>query len=311
MGATGAPLTRLGARVCVCVCAAPQLPYDLVPLRGGGASGAGLGPLGSVLAPQWDPLRVAATAAAYMRDQADVARRRAAKGGQEVRDGFSAAPERYPAYYLQNFHYQTEGWLSEGSAELYDYQVETLFLGSADAMRRRALPHIASWMASRSDASSPPPKLLDVASGTGRFLSFVKDNWPEVEATALDLSPFYLRKARETLRASPGPPVTLLEANAERVPLPDASFDAITCVYLFHGAAAPPAGGTHPQKGRTGAGIISFSLRFPPFSRRAARVRAPRLRCGVRPPAAPGRAPLFRGQRAARRRRALRNAGRQ
>ena len=45
----------------------------------------------------------------------------------------------YPSYYLQNFHYQTDGYLSELSASLYDLQVELLFNGLADAMRRRIL----------------------------------------------------------------------------------------------------------------------------------------------------------------------------
>jgi len=47
--------------------------------------------------------------------------------------------EGYPSYYLQNFHYQTDGYLSELSANLYDLQVELLFNGAADAMRRRIL----------------------------------------------------------------------------------------------------------------------------------------------------------------------------
>ena len=47
--------------------------------------------------------------------------------------------EGYPSYYLQNFHYQTDGYLSDLSANLYDLQVEILFNGAADAMRRRIL----------------------------------------------------------------------------------------------------------------------------------------------------------------------------
>ena len=44
-------------------------------------------------------------------------------------------PSLYPDYY-QNFHHQTDGYLSDHQA-LYDLQVEILFNGSADAMRRR------------------------------------------------------------------------------------------------------------------------------------------------------------------------------
>ena len=47
--------------------------------------------------------------------------------------------ESYPDYYLQNFHHQTDGYLSDYSAGLYDIQVEILFNGTADAMRRRII----------------------------------------------------------------------------------------------------------------------------------------------------------------------------
>jgi hypothetical protein len=49
------------------------------------------------------------------------------------------AKDGYPSYYLQNFHHQTDGYLSDASANLYDLQVEILFGGSADVMRRRIL----------------------------------------------------------------------------------------------------------------------------------------------------------------------------
>lgn len=48
-------------------------------------------------------------------------------------------PEAFPDYYLQNFHHQTDGYLSDHSAALYDLQVEILFNGAADPMRRRLL----------------------------------------------------------------------------------------------------------------------------------------------------------------------------
>ena len=216
-----------------------KLPYDLSPLAPPAPNNGASPLLPFALSPQWNPVRVAATAAAYMRDQAAVAARRAANGGgQEVRADFRAGAERYPAYFLQNFHFQSDGWMSDKSAALYDYQVETLFLGSADAMRRNALPHMAAWLAGRRAAGAPKAALLDAATGTGRFLSFVLDNWAdEIDATALDLSPFYLQRARATLRRWAGPGLSFAEANVEAIPFPDASFDAITCVYLFHGAA--------------------------------------------------------------------------
>jgi hypothetical protein len=40
--------------------------------------------------------------------------------------------DAFPEYYLQNFHHQTDGYLSDTSASLYDLQVEILFNGTAD-----------------------------------------------------------------------------------------------------------------------------------------------------------------------------------
>jgi len=196
-----------------------KFPYDMDP--------------STAPAAQWNPLAVAALTRAHQRDQKVVAERRKEKKGQELRETYMADPKRYPDYYLQNFHYQTDGWLSAKSAQLYDFQVETLFLGSADAMRRRALPYIADFMRNR-DASTT--KHLDVASGTGRFLSFVRDNHPELQSTALELSPHYLEATRKNNARfnGKGGSLRLVEANAEDMPLADEEFDMVTNVYLFH-----------------------------------------------------------------------------
>ena len=50
--------------------------------------------------------------------------------------------DNYPQYYLRNFQHQTDGYLSDFSASIYDLQVEILFNGSADAMRRRVIKPI-------------------------------------------------------------------------------------------------------------------------------------------------------------------------
>ena len=163
----------------------------------------------------------------FLRDVPEVARRRRDHVHDEVlRDDLR---EKFPRYYLQNFHYQSGGWLTEESAKLYDFQVETLFTGTADAMRRQALVPIAEHLKGRDQRQA---KLLDIATGTGRFLTFVKDNWPRLPVTALDLSPAYLAQAKKALK--PWRDVSFVEANAEAVPIPDASQDVVTAIYLFH-----------------------------------------------------------------------------
>ena len=63
----------------------------------------------------------------------------------------------------------------EHSAAIYDTQVEVLFTGAADVMRRRALKPIAEWMAGRNQRDL---RGLDVGCGTGRLLAFLHDAWP-------------------------------------------------------------------------------------------------------------------------------------
>jgi ubiquinone/menaquinone biosynthesis C-methylase UbiE len=163
----------------------------------------------------------------YLRDTENVARRQHSNAHSEVmRAGLT---DKYPRYYLQNFHFQTDGWLSAGSADRYDMQVETLFTGSAAAMRRQALPPIRAALAGRDAAQI---SLLDIGCGAGTFLETVKDNWPSLDVTALDLSPAYLGKARTALAGFPR--VRFVEALAEQTGLADSSFDIVSSVYLFH-----------------------------------------------------------------------------
>lgn len=174
-----------------------------------------------------DPRRMLTNSGRFLRDAPRVNKRRLKRAYSEVNRG--PRRSRYPRYYLQNFHYQTDGWLSEDSARLYDTQVEVLFSGTADAMRRQALVPLYDVLMGRDQRKM---RLLDVASGTGRFLTFVKDNYPRLPVTALDLSPDYLAETRRNLKAWSD--VETVEANAETMPLDDTSFDIVTCIYLFH-----------------------------------------------------------------------------
>ena len=82
-----------------------------------------------------------------------------------------------PRYYLQNFHFQSGGWMTDESAQRYDTQVEVLFNGAANATRRQALPPLREVFAGRDQRRL---SLLDVGCGTGRFLDFVKQTWPRL-----------------------------------------------------------------------------------------------------------------------------------
>ncbi len=141
--------------------------------------------------------------------------------------------EGYPSYYLQNFHHQTDGYLSEMSANLYDLQVELLFNGTADAMRRRILKPLKEGL-SKLLPKDQKPRVLDIACGTGRTLKFIRAALPKASLFGVDLSPAYLRKANELLSQMPGVLPQLIQANGEKLPFRDNYFQATTNVFLFH-----------------------------------------------------------------------------
>jgi len=170
--------------------------------------------------------RRAMASARFLADVPSVARRQKRRGHSEVKKAAKDS-KTLPRYYRQNFHFQTDGYLSDNSARIYDFQVETLFAGTADAMRRRAFVPIAKFLDGRKDAT-----LLDIGAGTGRFLAFVKTARPELKAIALDLSEPYLARARSALRKYRD--VEFVQAPGEAMPLKDASVDAAVSIYLFH-----------------------------------------------------------------------------
>lgn len=142
--------------------------------------------------------------------------------------------EGYPSYYLQNFHHQTDGYLSEMSANLYDLQVELLFNGTADAMRRRILGPLKQGLTEFKGISPRQIRVLDVACGTGRTLKFLRETLPKASLYGMDMSPAYLRKANQLLSEIPGELPQLLQGKAEELPYLDNYFHGVTSVFLFH-----------------------------------------------------------------------------
>jgi ubiquinone/menaquinone biosynthesis C-methylase UbiE len=157
-------------------------------------------------------------------DARDVEARRRRRGGVEVRDDAAAAG--YPAYYRQNFHYQSGGWFTRESARRYESQVEALFVGAAGAMRRRALSLLAAAWRNRDHRGLT---IVDLACGSGAFLDNLGQAFPRARLIGVDLSQPYLEEARR--RSGVG---AVALANAERLPFADASVDAVSCIYLFH-----------------------------------------------------------------------------
>lgn len=174
-----------------------------------------------------DPAALIGRTRSYFRDLPKVDARRHARINDEP--FADAAHDHLPRYYRQNFHFQSGGWLTDESARLYDTQVETLFTGAADVMRRRALNPLASWLARRDQRRV---RLLDVATGTGRLPGFIHAAFPGVRVAGLDLSRPYLDYARRTRGASAR--LKWIEGAAEALPFADGALDLVTSSFLFH-----------------------------------------------------------------------------
>ena len=97
---------------------------------------------------------------------------------------------------------------------------------------RMCLEEIARWQSVRGRG---PFRMLDVGCGTGTLLTFVARR-PEAELlVGLDYSPVMLQHLREKAAAAPsGRKLHCVQADAERLPFPDETFDVVTCCNSFH-----------------------------------------------------------------------------
>lgn len=168
-------------------------------------------------APLFDYARAAPSLA---RDSLRIARR--ARGRRFDDLPSNPALAELPPYYRRCFHWQTDGYLSDHSARVYDLGVEILFTGMADVMRRQV---IATLHPLPSDAS-----ILDVGCGTGRLLQQLAAARPGSRLAGIDMSDAYVRHASARLSGR----AELSAGNAEQLPYPDASFDAVVSVFVFH-----------------------------------------------------------------------------
>jgi ubiquinone/menaquinone biosynthesis C-methylase UbiE len=152
------------------------------------------------------------------------------RGAFQVKaSGSVPAGVEFPDYYLRAFHWQTDGWMSAHSARIYEIQVEFLFFGTMDVMRRRGIAALVRAL--DGDRKRMRVRVLDVACGTGRHLEQVRAALPEASLEGVDLSPYYVDRAKQRLGRH-GAAVRV--ANAEALGGEDAAYDAVTCGFLFH-----------------------------------------------------------------------------
>jgi ubiquinone/menaquinone biosynthesis C-methylase UbiE len=163
----------------------------------------------------------------FFEDLPEVHRRRKSRQFKEVLSEDTHG--KRPDYYLQNFHFQSGGWMTQESAQRYDTQVEVLFNGTANATRRQALVPLHEIFAGRDQRRL---RLLDVGCGTGRFIDFCKQAWPRLPVLGLDMSEAYLAEAKQHLKRWCW--LKFIVAKGEAIPVATESQDAATSIFMLH-----------------------------------------------------------------------------
>lgn len=195
--------------------------------------GRGVIPL-SVLTPR-DPLGHGRRFLRILSDAQSVVSRRKRRDARDFGDEAKPWLDGLPAYYRRNFHYQTDGYLSERSADLYEHQVELLFRGGADAMRRMLLPPLRAHFGAAHDGHGL--RFLELGSGTGSATHAVARAFPRAKITCVDLSFPYTRHARTQLAAYGR--VECVQGDAAALDFADGRFDAVYSSFLFHELPLP------------------------------------------------------------------------
>lgn len=137
--------------------------------------------------------------------------------------------DELPRYYRRNYHFQTDGYLTEHSAEIYEHQVEMLFGGTADAMRRMILPPLKAALPATDGHGM---RILELGCGVGTTTRFLRATFPRARITAIDLSDPYIQRARKRLGSRER--LDLVQGDAGQLPYQDGHFDAVVSVFLLH-----------------------------------------------------------------------------
>lgn len=122
--------------------------------------------------------------------------------------------------------------LFTGLPQRYDTLAEVLSFGQNGRWRHEMVSHVADL---------GPSSILDVATGTAGVALELARRTP-ARVTGIDLTPAMLRRGQERVeRERATDRVRLVVGQAEQLPFPDATFDALTFTYLLRYVADPAA----------------------------------------------------------------------
>lgn len=134
-----------------------------------------------------------------------------------------------PEHYQKHHNYAGNSFLDPESINLYEHQMELIFWGSFDPMRRLVLAPMKKYFRF---SEGEGLRFLEIGCGAGRMTKFMKQAFPKAKITLLDASPIYLKEAQKNLM--PYNRIDFIQGNALDLPFKNNSFDAVYSSFLLH-----------------------------------------------------------------------------
>ena len=145
-----------------------------------------------------------------------------------------------PAYIRKvDFHCMPGGYTTElvdddvSAAANYDIGVFATTGGGLGCYNDGAGLAVARWMKSRYP-DFKPKRILDMGAGPGHTVTAIAQAFPDTEIISIDVAAPMLRFAHARAKSLGVNNITFMQANAENVPQPDASFDVVLTTIFLH-----------------------------------------------------------------------------
>ncbi|MFO0114054.1 MAG: class I SAM-dependent methyltransferase [Betaproteobacteria bacterium] len=145
-----------------------------------------------------------------------------------------------PAYVSKvDFHCMPGGYVGEllpddvGAAANYDIGIFATTAGGLGCYNDGAGLAVYEWLKKRY-AGEMPKRILDLGCGPGHTITALAKHLPNTEFVTVDVAAPMLRFAHARAKSLGVNNITFIQANAENVPEPDASFDVVYTTIMLH-----------------------------------------------------------------------------